>query len=133
MTVNIAAFGGQAADPAGTAASLLSAHVAANDPHASRTTLPIDSRTGAQTLAATDRGHVLTSTDATAQTYTVPANVFGAGDVVYIRQGGAGQVTLSAGASMVLDGTVRSTAQQGAAISVHFQSATEAWIDGNAT
>jgi hypothetical protein len=134
MAIKGAASVGLPADPAGTASSLVGAHVAANDPHGSRTTLPIDSRTGNQTLAATDRGHVLTSGDASGVTYTVPANVCATGDVLYIRQGGTGTVTVAAGASAspAPGVTVTQTAGQGALISIHFQSATTYTIDGNA-
>ena len=52
------------------------------------------------TLLATDAGKLLVFTNASAITVTVPPSVLTAGDVVCIRQGAAGQVTLSAGSGV---------------------------------
>jgi hypothetical protein len=52
------------------------------------------------TLLASDAGKLLIFTNASAITVTVPPNVLTQGDVVCIRQGAAGQVTLSPGAGV---------------------------------
>ena len=52
------------------------------------------------TLLATDAGKLLVFTNVSAITVTVPPDVLTQGDVVCIRQGAAGQVTLSAGAGV---------------------------------
>lgn len=132
MAVNVGAGVSQPSDPIGTAASIGSAHLAANEPHGSRTTMPIDTRTGTQTLASGDKGHMLTSTDASDTTYTVPTGQFGGTEVVGIRQGAAGAIIVAAGAGMTNLGTVTTTAGPGADLFVHFQSATTYYVDGNA-
>lgn len=52
------------------------------------------------TLLATDAGKLLIFTNASVITVTVPPDVLTQGDVVCIRQGAAGQVTLAAGAGV---------------------------------
>lgn len=52
------------------------------------------------TLLASDAGKLLVFTNASAITVTVPPDVFTQGDVVCIRQGAAGQVTLVAGSGV---------------------------------
>lgn len=52
------------------------------------------------TLLATDAGKLLIFTNASAITVTVPPDVLAQGDVVCIRQGAAGQVTLSPGSGV---------------------------------
>jgi hypothetical protein len=52
------------------------------------------------TLLATDAGKLLIFTNASAITVTVPPDVLTQGDVVCIRQGAAGQVTLSPGSGV---------------------------------
>jgi hypothetical protein len=52
------------------------------------------------TLLASDAGKLLIFTNASAITVTVPPDVLAQGDVVCIRQGAAGQVTLTAGAGV---------------------------------
>lgn len=52
------------------------------------------------TLLATDAGKLLVFTNSSAITVTVPPDVLTQGDVVCIRQGAAGQVTLTAGAGV---------------------------------
>lgn len=119
----------QFADPVGTAALLMSNHVSSNEPHGSRTTMPIDPRTGPQTLAATDKGHTVTSGDSGDVVYTVPSGVFGAGDVVYVRQGGAGVITFAGAATNL--GTKTQTAELRGLAIIHFQSASTYDLDGD--
>ena len=64
-----------------------------------RLTIKVISATS-YTLLATDAGKLLVFTNASAITVTVPPSVLTAGDVVCIRQGAAGQVTLSPGAGV---------------------------------
>ena len=59
----------------------------------------------AYTLALTDADNVVTSTGASACTFTVPASVFNAGDVVTVVQTGAGQVTFSAAGGVTIGST----------------------------
>ncbi len=57
------------------------------------------------TLVLTDKGKVVTCTNASAITLTVPPNssvAFTAGDVVYVCQGGAGAVTIAPGLGVTL-------------------------------
>ncbi len=53
-------------------------------------------------LIGSDAGKLLVFTNASAITVTVPPDVLAQGDVVCIRQGAAGQVTLTAGAGVTL-------------------------------
>lgn len=53
-------------------------------------------------LIGSDAGKLLIFTNASAITVTVPPDVLAQGDVVCIRQGAAGQVTLTAGAGVTL-------------------------------
>lgn len=57
------------------------------------------------TLLATDAGTLLVFTNASAVTVTVPPSVLARGDVVCIRQSGAGQVTLVPGSGVSLNST----------------------------
>jgi hypothetical protein len=72
------------------------------------------------TLLATDAGKLLIFTNASAITVTVPPDVLTQGDVVCIRQGAAGQVTLTAGAGVTLSSSdnLLSTRTQAAQIAV---------------
>ena len=72
------------------------------------------------TLLASDAGKLLIFTSATAVTVTVDPDVLTQGDVVCIRQGAAGQVTLAAGAGVTFVSTddLLSTRKQGAQIAV---------------
>ena len=56
-------------------------------------------------LIGSDAGKLLIFTNASAITVTVPPDVLTQGDVVCIRQGAAGQVTLTAGAGVTLSGS----------------------------
>ena len=72
------------------------------------------------TLLASDAGKLLIFTNASAITVTVPPDVMTQGDVVCIRQGAAGQVTLDAGSGVTFASTdnLLSTRTQSAQIAV---------------
>jgi hypothetical protein len=72
------------------------------------------------TLLASDAGKLLIFTNASAITVTVPPDVMTQGDVVCIRQGAAGQVTLSAGSGVTFASTddLLATRKQAAQIAV---------------
>lgn len=72
------------------------------------------------TLLATDAGKLLIFTNASPVTLTVPPDVMAQGDVVCIRQGAAGQVTLSAGSGVTFASTdsLLSTRKQSAQIAI---------------
>ena len=72
------------------------------------------------TLLATDAGKLLVFTNSSAITVTVPPDVLTQGDVVCIRQGAAGQVTLTAGAGVTFASSdnLLSTRTQSAQIAV---------------
>ena len=66
------------------------------------------------TLVLTDDGKYLRYTNAAAVTATVPPNAsvaFITGTVITMRQAGAGQVTLAAGAGVTLNGDLKTAAQ----------------------
>ena len=71
-------------------------------------------------LIGSDAGKLLIFTNASAITVTVPPDVLAQGDVVCIRQGAAGQVTLTAGAGVTLSSSdnLLSTRTQAAQIAL---------------
>ena len=71
-------------------------------------------------LIGSDAGKLLIFTNASAITVTVPPDVLAQGDVVCIRQGAAGRVTLTAGAGVTLSSSdnLLSTRTQAAQIAV---------------
>lgn len=86
------------------------------------------------TLVAADAGRAVEMSNAAANTLTVPASVFTAGQVVEVYQAGAGQTTIAAGSGLTLrapDGA--KLAKQYASASLRFRSATEAVLAGNTT
>jgi hypothetical protein len=62
------------------------------------------------TLALADANNIVTTTNATGVTVTVPASVFGAGDNITILQDAAGQVTFAAGSGVTIVSTGATTA-----------------------
>ena len=60
----------------------------------------------AYTLVLTDKGKLVSCTNAAAITVTVPPNsevAFATGSIVYVGQAGAGQVTVAAGAGVTIN------------------------------
>jgi len=70
------------------------------------TTLSFNAQTGASyTLVIADLGKLVTLSNASAITLTIPPSVFAAGNEIHIQQIGAGQVTLSQGAGVTITST----------------------------
>ena len=68
----------------------------------------VTSKSSSYTLTAADAGSVIRCTSASANTVTVPAATFVAGQIVEVVQYGAGQVTIAAGAGVTIRATVDS-------------------------
>ena len=70
------------------------------------TTLAFNTQTGTTyTLVAADLGKLVTLSNASAITLTVPPSVFTTGNIINIQQIGAGQVTLAQGAGVTITST----------------------------
>lgn len=99
--------------------------------HGTPQTLNAQSGT-AYTLVAADAGKVVTASNASPKTITVPASVFTAGQRVDVIVTGAGAATLTAGGGMTLNGTPSLvTRAQWSAVTVLFLSATSAVVVGD--
>lgn len=96
-------------------------------------TVTANTQTGTAYMAvAADAGKAVEMNNAAANTLTIPANVFTAGQIVEVFQAGAGQTTIVAGSGLTLrapDGG--KLAKQYASASLRFRSATEAVLAGN--
>lgn len=88
----------------------------------------INNQTGtAYTAVATDAGKVVRCNNAAAVALTLPTGgVFTVGDVVMVRQVGAGQVTASGGTLNIPTGVTAKTRTQGSVMSLHYVAA-DAW------
>ena len=81
--------------------------------------LTLNDQTGTTyTLLGTDVNKMVTLTNASAITLTVPNGVFTAGQIVNLRQGGAGQVTVQSDGTTVITGTGTKTRTQYSAASL---------------
>lgn len=70
------------------------------------TTLSFNAQTGTTyTLVAADLGKLVTLSNASGITLTVPPSVFATGNIINIQQLGAGQVTLAQGAGVTITST----------------------------
>jgi hypothetical protein len=70
------------------------------------TTLSFEAQTGTSyTLVIADLGKWVTASNASAITLTVPPSVFSTGNVIYVQQLGAGQVTFAQGAGVTITST----------------------------
>jgi hypothetical protein len=70
------------------------------------TTLSFNAQTGTTyTLVVADLGKLVTLSNASAITLTIPPSVFAAGNQIHIQQIGAGQVTLAQGAGVTITST----------------------------
>ena len=70
------------------------------------TTISFNAQTGTTyTLVASDVGKLVTLSNASGITLTVPPSVFSAGNIINIQQIGAGQVTLAQGAGVTITST----------------------------
>lgn len=89
--------------------------------------LPIaGTQTTSYTYVASDFGAMRVYNSSSAGTFTIPASVFVAGNVVFFRSIGTGQLTISAGAGFTLSipATLTSTPAQYATGAIHFTSST---------
>jgi hypothetical protein len=95
--------------------------------------LTLARKTNDYTLVATDNGQVVEMNKATANTLTVPQNIFTAGQQVLVTQYGAGQTTIAAGSGVTLrsDGGKLKINTQYSSATILFISATEAYVFGN--
>ncbi len=95
--------------------------------------LSLARKTDSYTLVATDNGQVVEMNKGTANTLTVPQNIFTAGQQVLITQYGAGQTTIAAGSGVTLrsDGGKLKINSQYSSATILFISATEAYVFGN--
>ncbi len=70
------------------------------------TTISFNAQTGTTyTLVAADLGKIVTLSNASGITLTVPPSIFATGNIVNIQQIGAGQVTLAQGAGVTITST----------------------------
>lgn len=70
------------------------------------TTLAFNAQTGTTyTLVAADLGKLVTLSNASAITLTIPPSVFAVGNQIHIQQLGAGQVTIAGGSGITFTGT----------------------------
>jgi hypothetical protein len=70
------------------------------------TSLTINAQTGTTyTLASGDVGNLVTASNASAITVTVPPSVFTTGQVINVQQIGAGQVTFAQGSGVTITST----------------------------
>lgn len=89
--------------------------------------IPVNTQTGTTyTLVAADAGKLTRLDNAAAIALTLPTGVFTIGDVVLVRQVGAGQVTAAGGTINLPTGAVAKTRTQGSVISLHYV-ATNTW------
>lgn len=92
--------------------------------------LTLNAQTGTTyTLALTDNGRLVTLSNASAITLTVPTNAsvaFATGAVINLQQIGAGQVTVAAAAGVTINGTGTKTRAQWSAASL-VKTATDTW------
>lgn len=91
-----------------------------NHPEAQR--IGVNNQTGtAYTAVAMDAGKMVRCSNAAAIALTLPTgSVFTAGDVVMVRQVGAGQVTASGGTLNIPTGVTAKTRVQGSVMSLHY-------------
>jgi hypothetical protein len=70
------------------------------------TTISFNAQTGTTyTLVASDLGKMVTLSNASGITLTVPPSIFASGNIINIQQLGAGQVTLAQGAGVTITST----------------------------
>ena len=95
--------------------------------------LTLSRKTDSYTLVYADQLKTIEMNKATANTLTVPANIFVAGNQILFAQYGAGQTTITAGAGMTLrsDGGKLKINSQYSSATILFISATEAYVFGN--
>lgn len=89
------------------------------------TTISFNAQTGTTyTLVAGDLGKIVTLSNASAITLTVPPSVFASGNMINIQQIGAGQVTLAQGAGVTITSTGSGTLGNAPKLQKQFSAAT---------
>ena len=86
--------------------------------------IPVSNQTGtAYTAVAGDAGKTIRCANAAAIALTLPTGTFVVGDVVLVRQVGAGQVTASGGTLNIPTAVTAKTRVQGSVMSLHYVAA----------
>jgi hypothetical protein len=89
------------------------------------TTISFNAQTGTTyTLVAADLGKIVTLSNASGITLTVPPSVFSTGNIINIQQIGAGQVTLAQGAGVTITSTGSGTGGNAPKLRVQYAAAT---------
>ena len=89
------------------------------------TTISFNAQTGTTyTLVAADLGKIVTLSNASGITLTVPPSVFSTGNIINIQQIGAGQVTLAQGAGVTITSTGSGTGGNAPKLRVKYSAAT---------
>lgn len=88
------------------------------------TTISFNAQTGTTyTLVAADLGKIVTLSNASGITLTVPPSVFSTGNIINIQQIGAGQVTLAQGAGVTITSTGSGTGGNAPKIRLQYSAA----------
>ena len=97
--------------------------------------ITLDRKTASYTLVATDNGKMIEMNVASANTLTIDASIFSAGNQILISQYGAGQTTITAGAGVTLrsSGGKLKTSAQYSLVTIIAISSTEFYVAGDLT
>lgn len=97
--------------------------------------ITLDRKTASYIAVANDNGKLIEMNVATANTFTINASLFSAGNQILISQYGAGQTTITAGAGVTLrsSGGKLKTSAQYALVTIIAISSTEFYIAGDLT
>jgi hypothetical protein len=97
--------------------------------------ITLDRKTASYTLVANDNGKLIEMNVASANTLTINASLFSAGNQILISQYGAGQTTITAGSGVTLrsSGGKLKTSAQYALVTIIAISSTEFYVAGDLT
>jgi len=97
--------------------------------------ITLDRKTASYTLVANDNGKMIEMNVAGANTLTIDASIFSAGNQILISQYGAGQTTITAGAGVTLrsSGAKLKTSAQYSLVTIVAISSTEFYVAGDLT
>ena len=97
--------------------------------------ITLDRKTASYTLVASDNGKMIEMNVASANTLTIDASIFSAGNQILISQYGAGQTTITAGAGVTLrsSGGKLKTSAQYSLVTIIAISSTEFYVAGDLT
>ena len=97
--------------------------------------ITLDRKTASYTLVANDNGKMIEMNVASANTLTINASIFSAGNQILISQYGAGQTTITAGAGVTLrsSGGKLKTSAQYSLVTIIAISSTEFYVAGDLT